>query len=753
MNTPLPRTSTQRQPGCRLATWLGCLLLAVGAAAAVPPAATRPANRLIHASSPYLRQHAHNPVDWYPWGPEAFARARELNRPIFLSVGYSTCHWCHVMEQESFENPEIAQLLNDNFVCIKVDREERPDIDRVYMTFLQASTGSGGWPMSLWLTPHLKPFLGRTYLPPEDRSGQVGLKSLIPHLARLWKEQGEQIVDQADQMLAALRPETPTGSGSLPIAALRQRALDQLSQNFDPANGGFEIAPKFPSPTSLNFLLDVAATDADAAVRAKALSMVQVTLQHLAAGGIRDQLGGGFHRYAVDAQWRIPHFEKMLYDQAQLVSVYLTAGQLSGDAGLLAVARDTLRYVEQRMTDPAGGFYSAEDADSATSDGSHHEGAFYLWTEGEIARALEPAAANLFDYVHGVQPGGNVTGRGAEEFAGRNILRREHTLAEAAEKFNLTEAQVAASLADSRQKLATLTEQRPRPARDDKILTAWNGLMISAFARAGVVLNDPALTGTAARAADFVHANLWDAATGRLARSFRAGQRTDQAFAEDYAFLVQGLLDLYEADLNPRWLEWAAQLQTKQDELFWDDQGGGYFANTADDPSVILRLKEENDGAEPSANSVATLNLARLAAMLHRDTWQARAKQTAAAFAPTLEQTPLALVQMLVSGGWLEGSAQQILIQGEAGDPATRRLLAEVWSRYLPRKVLLLIDDANRRLLEKEVPFIAELPPNRPREATAYVCQNFTCQLPTSDPVRLAAQLSPTATPASPVKK
>jgi uncharacterized protein len=406
--------------------------------------------------------------------------------------------------------------------------------------------------MSLWLTPQLKPFLGRTYLPPEDRAGQVGLKSLIPHLARMWKEQGEQIVNQADQMLAALRPEAPAGSGSLPIAALRQRALDLLSQNFDPANGGFEVAPKFPSPTSLNFLLDVAATDPDAAVRAKALSMVQVTLQHLAAGGIRDQLGGGFHRYAVDAQWRIPHFEKMLYDQAQLVSVYLIAGLLSGDAGLLAVARDTLRYVEQRMTDPAGGFYSAEDADSATSDGSHHEGAFYLWTEGEIARALEPAAANLFDYVHGVQPGGNVTGRGAEEFAGRNILRREHTLAEAAEKFNLTEAQVAASLADSRQKLATLTEQRPRPARDDKILTAWNGLMISAFARAGVVLNDPALTGTAARAADFVHANLWDAKTGRLARSFRAGQRTDQAFAEDYAFLIQGLLDLYEADLNPR---------------------------------------------------------------------------------------------------------------------------------------------------------------------------------------------------------
>jgi len=734
-----------------LALGLAGLALAAGEQAATPAPFT---NRLIHESSPYLRQHAHNPVDWYPWGPEAFARARELSRPIFLSIGYSTCHWCHVMERESFENPEIAKLLNENFVCIKVDREERPDLDRVYMTFLQASTGGGGWPMSLWLTPQLKPFLGRTYLPPEDREGQPGLKNLLPRLAQMWAQQGEQIVRQADQMLAALRTDTQTSAAELPIAALRQRAFAQLRRNFDATNGGFESAPKFPMPVNLEFLLDVAATEQDPATRDTARQLVLTTLQRMAAGGIHDQLGGGFHRYAVDAQWRIPHFEKMLYDQAQLVAVYLTAGQLTHDPELFSTARDTLAYVQRRMTDATGGFYSAEDADSrhhATESGLR-EGGCYLWTTAEITQTLTPKAAALFNFAYGVETDGNVMGPGSAEFSGQNILRREHTPAEAAARFGLTLRDTEASLAASRRQLVVMADRRPRPARDEKILTAWNGLMISAFARAARVLNEPAYAVTAARAADFISTQLVDPGSGRLSRSYHAGKRSGGAFAEDYAFLIQGLLDLYEADFNPRWLGWATQLQDQQDALFWDRAAGGYFANTADDPSVVLRLKEDSDGVEPSANSVAIRNLVRLAAMLHRDDWHDRAAQTGRAFAAALDREPLALTQMLAACGWLEGSAQQILIQGETSLPRTQQLLAEVASRYLPRKVLLLIDAASRPFLEKQVPFIAELPTNQPDTATAYVCQNFTCQLPTTDPVRLARQLTPAPTTTTPAQ-
>ena len=746
MFPPLPGSSLglRRHPWARLP--LTFLCLATLAWAADDPAAGPP-NRLIHESSPYLRQHAHNPVDWYPWGPEAFARAKALNRPIFLSIGYSTCHWCHVMEHESFENPEIARLLNEHFVCIKVDREERPDLDRVYLTFLQASTGGGGWPMSLWLTPQLKPFLARTYLPPEDRAGQVGLKTLIPHLARMWAEQGEQITAQAGEMLAALNPGPPAGGAGRPVAELRQRAFLQLQKNYDAANGGFETAPKFPGPATLELLVDVAATDPAAAVRASARQMLHHTLERMAAGGIHDQLGGGFHRYAVDAQWRIPHFEKMLYDQAQLASVYLSAGLLTADPALWTTARDTLAYVEQRLTDPAGGFYSAEDADSATAGdpATGHEGAFYLWTGAEITRTLGPESAALFKYAHGVQPDGNVTGEAAAEFAGRNILRREHSLAETATQFNRPEAGVQTALLAARQKLAGVAAGRPRPARDDKIVTAWNGLMISAFARGSRLLGEPALAATAARAAEFIHANLFDPQTGRLARSFRAGRRSGDAFAEDYACLIQGLLDLYEADLNHHWLEWAVQLQVQLDAIFWDATGGGYFASAADDPNVVLRLKEDNDGAEPSANSVALRNLARLAALLHRDEWRARAEQLARAFAPLLDRDPAALAQMLAASGWLQDPVQQIVIQGEAGDPAGARLLHEVWSRFLPRKVLLLIDAHSRPWFEQQVPLIAALPANVPGEATAYVCQNFSCQLPTGDPAKLAAQLKHSA--------
>ena len=734
----------------------GVCLVAVGLAAASrtwAEVSVRSPNRLIHEKSPYLRQHADNPVDWYPWGEEAFARARKENKPIFLSIGYSTCHWCHVMARESFSDPATAQLLNDNFICIKVDREERPDVDRVYLTFVQASTGGGGWPMSVWLTPDLKPFFGGTYYAPEDQDGRPGFKTMLRRLTDLWTKQHERVLQKSDEMLAALAADTHAvaPAGELPLAALRAKAFAQLKESFDAANGGFESAPKFPTPVNLEFLFDFAATTATAAQRDEALHLALTTLRVMAAGGIRDQLGGGFHRYSVDAEWRVPHFEKMLYDQAQLAGVYLTAWQLTADPALRSSATGTLDYLRRQMSDAGGGFYTAEDADSAlaSNPATHGEGAFYVWTELEITKLLCDEDARLFAYAYGVQPGGNVTGESAAEFVHQNVLYRAHTDAETAAHFKLAEPATRARLAAAGRTLAAARDQRPHPFRDDKIVTAWNGLAISAFARAAQILGEPAEAAAAARAATFVQTKLFDAATGRLAHSYRGGVRDERGFAEDYAFLIQGLLDLYEATFEMRWLEWAVQLQEKQNQLFADDAAGGYFANAAGDASVLLRLKEDNDGAEPSANSIAVRNLARLGALLHRDDWLALARRTARAFGPQLERAPLAMPQMLASAGWLDGSPKQILIQGEPTSPDTQRLLAEVWSRFLPRRALAVIDAASRSFFTAHVPLVADFPVENPASATAYVCENFVCQLPTRDPAALAKLLTrtPPATP------
>jgi hypothetical protein len=728
-----------------------------GASEATTAPAAAPAdhlpNRLIDERSPYLRQHADNPVDWYPWGEEAFARARKENKPIFLSIGYSTCHWCHVMARESFSDPAIAKQLNDNFVCIKVDREERPDVDRVYMTFVQALTGSGGWPLSVWLTPGLKPFFGGTYFAPEDGDGRPGFKTVLTRLTAQWTQQHEKILQQSDQMLAALAADSQATAptGELPLAKLRNQVFTQLKESFDTAHGGFETAPKFPTPVNLEFLFDVATTSADSGQRAESLRMALATLRAMAAGGIHDHLGGGFHRYSVDAEWRVPHFEKMLYDQAQLANVYLTAWQLAADPALREAATDTLGYIRRRMTDPKGGFYTAEDADSALASNPsvHGEGAFYVWTEAEIVKLLGADEAALFAYTYGVQPGGNITGESAPELTHQNVLFRAHTDAETAAHFKLAEPAVRARLVAAVHALAAARDQRPRPMCDDKIVTAWNGLAISAFARAAQVLGDPTMAETAKRAAGFVQTRLFDSATGRLAHSYRGGTRDERGFAEDYAFLIQGLLDLYETTFEVSWLEWAVQLQEKQNQLFADDAAGGYFANAAGDTSVLLRLKGDSDSAEPSANSIAVRNLARLGALLHQEDWLALARHTARAFGPQLERAPLSMPQMLASAAWLSGSPKQILIVGERSSPATQRLLTEVWTRFLPRRALALIDGPSRPFLTARVPLIAEFPAEDPAGATAYVCENFACQLPTSDPAALVKLLTP-ARPAKP---
>jgi uncharacterized protein YyaL (SSP411 family) len=734
-------------PAARLFLLSGLLWLAFAESAHAAEAVATSAhlNRLAGEKSPYLRQHADNPVDWYPWGEDAFEAARRENKPIFLSVGYSTCHWCHVMEHESFENAETAALLNKNFICIKVDREERPDVDRVYMAFLLAATGSGGWPMSVWLTPDRKPFFGGTYFPPENRDGYPGFPTVIKRVAEQWRTERDHLVQQSDQIIKALERDARAGAekDGLSVADLRRRGLVEAEHAFDRQQGGFWTAPKFPQPVMLEFLLDVAAT-ADGSARESGLRMMVKTLQAMAAGGLHDQLGGGFHRYSVDARWRLPHFEKMLYDQAQLANVYLSAAQLTGDSSLRATAEDTLRYVRERLTDPEGGFYTAEDADSVDPGNpeKRREGAYYVWTAREIEKILEPKEAQIFGFAHGVTAKGNVTEMGNAELAGMNVLYRAHSLEETSAKFDLSREAVESSLSRAALRLRQARDQRPRPPRDDKIVAAWNGLMISAFARAGQIWGEASYTRDAERAAEFLQAHLFDGTNGRLARSYRAGVRDDGGFAEDYSCVIQGLLDLYESTFEVRWLEWAIQLQEKQIALFNDEHDGGFFSSVAGDHNVVLRLKEDNEGAEPAASSVAVRNLVRLAEMLHRDEWRDLALRTARAYGTQLKKAPLEMPQMLASIGWLEGSPKLVLIHGETRFANTSTLMNEVQKRFLPRRVLVRIDSKSREFFESKVPLVRDFPRGEEEMATAYVCENFVCQLPTRDPVVLARLLA-----------
>ena len=644
--------------------------------------------------------------------------------------------------RESFSDPEVAAVLNSGFICVIVDREERPELDRVYQAFVQASTGEGGWPLSVWLTPELKPFLGGTYFGTEDRMGQPSFRTMLGKVSGLWSGQRDDLVKSSNQMLAALGADlkATAAQGALDIAALRGRALAQAGDSFDAEHGGFEQAPKFPRPVLIDFLLDLSATSPDQARREAALKMALKTLRAMEAGGIHDQAGGGFHRYSVDARWRVPHFEKLLYDQAELASTYLTAWQVSGDASLRDTARDTLAYVRGRLTDPDGGFYSAEDADSAParSATAPAEGAFYVWTKGEVDAAVGHRDADLVDYALGIDAGGNA----APEMPGRNILYRARTLPECAAMFGRSEADVRTAIDAAVARLHVARSDRPRPLRDEKIITAWNGLAISAFSRAYQVLREPADKAAAERAADFVRTHLFDPETGRLSRSYFEGRRDSRGFAEDYSFMIQGLLDLYETTFDVQWVEWAERLQVKQIELFLDPVAGGFFANTSDDPSVLLRMKDDSDGVEPSANSIAVRNLARLSAMLDRDDWRLLAERTARAFGEQMDRAPASLPKLVEALGWLEGSPQQILIQGEPQTPGTEALIGQVWSRFLPRHTLVRVDRTSRPYFGPKVPIIAELPADAGKAATAYVCKNFTCQLPTSDLATLAKLLT-----------
>ena len=725
-------------------TWL---VTSSDASAEPTPAHSEHTNRLAHEKSPYLLQHAHNPVDWYAWGEEAFAKARRENKPIFLSVGYSTCHWCHVMAHESFESEEVAAIMNREFVNIKVDREERPDVDRVYMTFVQATTGGGGWPMSVWLTPDLKPFVGGTYFPPEERYGQPGFKNVLERIATAWKENHDNIVQQGGKIVAALQESQSAAKGEAQIdAATLEAAYRQIDRSYDPKEGGFGNAPKFPRPVTFNFLTRFYARDPKSDSGKQALEMALFTLRKMAAGGMHDHIGGGFHRYSVDRYWHVPHFEKMLYDQAQLAIAYLDASQITSDGQYQAVARDILDYVARDMTSKEGGFFSAEDADSPVvagigdpGHGQTAEGAFYVWTKKEIDAALGDAA-EIFDFHYGVQAHGNAP-EGSDphdEFRGKNILIERHTISETAQRFKKKEEEIAKFLAQSREKLFAIRVKRPRPHLDDKIIAAWNGLMISAYARAAQVLDDSRYLEIATRAANFLRRNLYEQKSKLLYRNYREGRSDIEGFADDYAFVIKALLDLYEASFDIEWLKLAVQLQETQDRLFFDEKNGGYFSTSGKDASVFLRMKDDNDGAEPAASSVAALNLLRLSQVRDDPQLTERARKTIDAFATTLSHFPSAMPQMLVALDFSLSKPRQIVIAGKKDAPETKALLKEVHRHFLPKTILLLADGSDGQKYLGEKNEAIRTMSTVEKKSAAYVCENFTCKAPVTDSNKLA---------------
>jgi uncharacterized protein len=693
-------------------------------------------NRLIDEKSPYLLQHAHNPVDWYPWGPEAFESARREGKPIFLSIGYSTCHWCHVMERESFENDAIAALMNRHFVAIKVDREERPDVDRIYMAFVQATTGGGGWPMSVWLTPDLKPFYGGTYFPPENRYGHPGFPMVLERVAEAWQQDRGRLEESsraAVEQLAKQSAVAPAGPGSVlrPDPGTLDAGFYVFRRSFDSRYAGFGEAPKFPRPVALNFLLRYHAR----ARNQEALDMAAATLREMAKGGMYDQLGGGFHRYSVDARWFVPHFEKMLYDQAQLAVSYVEAFQITGDPSYSQTARGILDYVLRDMRDPDGGFHSAEDADSVIDPAHPHEkgeGAFYVWTQAEIVAVAGQPAAEWFCYRHGVEAAGNVENDPHQEFTGKNILYRAHTIEETARQFDRPAAEVEAALRQTAGKLLEIRGTRVRPGLDDKVLTAWNGLMISAFTKAGAVLAEPRYADAARRAADFLASRMYDAATGILLRRYRRGDAAIPGFLDDYAFFTQALLDLYETGFEWRDLELAIRLTEKLVDLFEDKDHGAFYSTAADDPTLVLRIKEDYDGAEPSGSSIAVLNLLRLAQITNRQDFRTLAERALAAFGSRMVAAPVGVPQMLVAYEFAISKPRQIMLVGERDAPDTRRLLAALHARFVPHCIVLLVTAASRAALQRYLPTVAGMT-TLGGQATAYVCEDYACQLPTAD--------------------
>lgn len=677
------------------------------------------ANRLARESSPYLLQHQNNPVDWYPWGPEALALAKQENKPIFLSIGYSACHWCHVMEHESFENQDIARALNENFVCIKVDREERPDVDQIYMNAVQMLTGRGGWPMSVFLTPELKPFYGGTYWPPESRHGMPGFNEIIAAVARAWNDNHEAVIETSNQLTEELaRTADAAGASGELSAALLTNGAAYLVRTYDHAYGGFGGAPKFPAPMALRLLMRIHLRQQDR----DALGMVTGTLDRMAAGGIYDHLGGGFARYSVDAHWLVPHFEKMLYDNAQMAVTYLEAFQITGDGEYARVVRETLDYVLRDMTDPAGGFYSTEDADSEGV-----EGKFYTWTLDQVTDVLGERAAATFATVYDVTDTGN--------FEGTNILNLRRSIAQHAKILKRDVTDLQAELAQSRQQLFAAREQRIHPHKDDKVITAWNGLMIEALALAGVVLDEPRYLEAARKAAQFIDENV-RRPDGRLLHTWRNGEAKIDAYLDDYSYLATASITLYEATGDARYIERARELVEVTQTHFADRERGGFYYTADDQQQLIVRNKEFADSALPSGNAMAALALTKLGKLTGESTLLTAAEETMRACVELMERYPAGTAQMLLAVDFYLGPSQEFVFVGDGGSES-KKALADLHRRFLPHKLLAFAGD-------NSAPALAELLRGKTMvngEPTLYICENFSCQAPVSGSQNIATAL------------
>ncbi len=678
-------------------------------------------NRLVFEKSPYLLQHAANPVNWYPWGDEAFQEAKEQDKPVFLSIGYATCHWCHVMEKESFEDQEVANLINENFIPIKVDREERPDIDQIYMAVCQAMTGTGGWPLTVLLTQEKKPFFAGTYFPKQSRYGRVGMVELIPQVASLWTEKRDELLQSAEKITDHLQESNQSQSGQLD-QSVTQTAYQQLSARFDKLDGGFKPAPKFPSPHNLIFLLRYWHQSNEP----RTLEIVEKTLQKMRLGGIFDQVGYGYHRYSTDAAWRLPHFEKMLYDQAMLVLVYAEAFQATGKEQYALVVREILTYVLRDMTSPEGGFYSAEDADS-----EGEEGLFYLWTNNEFRDYLGKDAADLLVSIFNMTDEGNFEDEATKLNTGRNLLYLKEPLSELANKMGIPGTDLLKLWEKSRQLLFDVREKRIHPLKDDKILTDWNGLMIAALAVAGRVLDDTSYISAAKQAADFVWNTLRDE-NGLLMKRFRDSEAGLPAHLDDYAFLVWGMLEIHQADFDTEYLKRALDLNQVMLETFWDYEAGGLFFTAADQTDLIHRNKEIYDGAIPSGNSVAAMNLIRLGRLTSNPELEEKAFQIGNSFAGQINTVPQGHTQFLSALLFAYGPSYEVVISGDTEADDTRKMLDRLRRHYSPNKVLLLRLEEDKDLL-KMIPALKYQEALNGR-ATAYVCQDFQCSAPTTDP-------------------
>ncbi|MEN8254540.1 MAG: thioredoxin domain-containing protein [Verrucomicrobiota bacterium] len=662
------------------------------------------ANRLENEKSPYLLQHAHNPVDWYPWGDEAFERAAKEDKPIFLSIGYATCHWCHVMERESFENEEIAKLMNEAFVCIKVDREERPDIDNIYMAVCQMMTGSGGWPMTIVMTPEKKPFFAATYIPPEERYGRIGMKQLIPRISDAWKNRRAEVLGSANEIMNVLGRQAIRGSGAELGPDLLAEGYGELIGQYDSRKGGFGLQPKFPTPHRLVFLLRHGEKEG--------IKAVEHTLEEMRMGGIFDQIGFGFHRYSTDADWLVPHFEKMLYDQALLVIAYTEAYELTGKPFYRQVAEEVLEYVMRDMTAPEGGFYSAEDADS-----EGEEGLFYIWDAEEMKFILGDDHG-FVSKLWNISDAGNFRDESTGMLNGNNIPHLS----------DLPGIEDAKQISALRQKLFDVREKRIHPLKDTKVLADWNGLMIAAFAKAGRAFGEDKYIQVAVKANAFIESEMRQE-SGKLWHRWREGETAVPGQLEDYAFMIFGLLELYETTLDVQYLETALNYNDILADSFIDGEGGGYFMTADDAEQLIVRPKELYDGAIPSGNSIQMLNLLKLARLTGRSELEEQAVETGKAFGGTIDRSPSSFSQALIALQFAGGESLEIVVTGERGNNEAKRMLEYIDSVYKPGKVVLFKDPMEADRLAEVAPFTREHKMVEGK-TTVYICHNFACEQP-----------------------